>query len=185
VRFTVTGSVETNGGITTDAGGRAVFCYVGPALPGADAIAAHADFDGDGAVDAPEPTATATKSWLLPTASAGQVTGGGRAAAAPEAESIAFGFTASSAEGRLRGGCNVIDRAANVHLKCLDVVSLVRSGNSATIFGNAILNGAETTYRMDVQDAREPGTGFDSFTIATGNGYSAGGVLKGGNVQVR
>ena len=31
----------------------------------------------------------------------------------------------------------------------------------------------------------EPGAGVDSFTIATASGYSAGGVLKGGNVQVR
>ena len=185
VRFTVTGSIESSGSIVTDASGRAVFCYMGPTLPGADAIVAHADFDGDGAVDAPEPTSTATKSWLLPTAGAGQVTGGGQAAAAPEVESIAFGFNAMSSEGRLTGHCNVVDRTASVHIKCIDVNSIVRSGNSAMIFGNATLNGADTTYRIDVQDIGDPGTGVDSFTIVTASGYSAGGVLKGGNVQVR
>ena len=185
VRFTVTGSIESSGSIVTDASGRSVFCYMGPTLPGADAIVAHADFDGDGAVDPPEPTSTATKSWLLPTAGAGQVTGGGQAAAAPEVESIAFGFNAKSSEGRLTGHCNVVDRTASVHIKCIDVISIVRSGNSAMIFGNATLNGSDTTYRIDVQDIGEPGTGVDSFTIVTASGYSAGGVLKGGNVQVR
>lgn len=185
VRFTVTGSIETSGSIVTDAGGRAVFCYTGPTLPGADAIVAHADFDGDGIVDAPEPTATATKSWLLPSAGAGQVTGGGQTAGASEVESIAFGFNAKSSEGGFKGNCNVVDRTASVHIKCIDVISLVRSGNSATIFGNATINGAETTYRIDVQDIGEPGTGVDSFTIVTTSGYSAGGVLKGGNVQVK
>lgn len=184
VRFTVTGSIESSASIVTDAGGRAVFCYIGPTLPGADAIVAHADFDGDGVVDAPEPTAGATKSWLLPTAGAGQVTGGGQAAAA-EVDSIAFGFNAKSSEGGFNGNCNVVDRTASVHIKCIDVLSLVRSGNSATIFGNATFNGADTTYRIDVQDIGEPGIGVDSFTIVTASGYSAGGVLTAGNVQVR
>ena len=185
VRFTVTGSIESSGSIVTDATGRAVFCYMGPTLPGADAIVAHADFDGDGAVDPPEPTASATKSWLLPTAGAGQVTGGGQTAAASELQGIAFGFNAKSSEGGFTGNCNVVDRTARVQIKCIDVISLVRSENSAMIFGNATLNGAETTYRIDVHDMGEPGAGVDSFTIVTASGYSAGGILKGGNVQVR
>jgi hypothetical protein len=185
VRFTVTGSVESSGSIVTDASGRAVFCYMGPTLPGADAIVAHADFDGDGIVDPPEPTSTATKSWLLPTASAGQVTGGGQTAAAAEVESIAFGFDTTSSEGGLKGNCNVVDRTASVHIKCIDVISLVRSENSAMIFGNATINGVDTTYRIDVLDMGEPGAGVDSFTIVTASGYSVGGILNSGNVQVR
>jgi hypothetical protein len=185
VRFTVTGSIESSGSIATDASGRAVYCYVGPTLPGADAIAAHADFDGDGTVDAPEPTATATKSWLLPSVGAGQVTGGGQTGTAGGASGIAFGFNAKSSEGGITGNCNVVDRTANVHIRCIDVASLVRSGNSAMIFGIATVNGAETTYRIDVQDIADPGAGIDRFTIVTASGYSAGGVLKGGNVQVK
>lgn len=185
VGFTVTGSIETSGRIVTDASGGAVFCYIGPALPGADAIVAHADFDGDGSVDAPEPIATATKSWLLPSTGSGQVTGGGQTAAASALRSIAFGFNAQGSEAGFKGQCNVVDRTASVHIKCTDVISLVRSGNSAIIVGNATVNGADTTYRIDVQDVGEPGAGVDSFTIVTASGYSAGGLLKGGNVQVR
>jgi hypothetical protein len=136
-------------------------------------------------VDPAEPTSTATKSWLLLTAGAGQVTGGGQAAAASEVESIAFGFNAKASEGGLTSHCNVVDRSARVHIKCIDVISLLRSGNSAMIFGNATVNGARTAYRIDVQDIGEPGAGVDSFTIVTASGYSAGGVLKDGNVQVR
>jgi hypothetical protein len=185
VRFIVTGSIESSGTVATDAGGRAVYCYIGPTLPGADAIFAHADFDGDGAVDMPEPTATATKSWLLPAAGAGQATGGGQTAAVAAVGGIAFGFNAKSSEVGFTGNCNVVDRAASVHIKCIDVISLVRSGNSAMIFGNATVNGAHTTYSIAVQDVGEPGVGADSFTIVTASGYSAGGVLKGGNIQVR
>jgi hypothetical protein len=53
------------------------------------------------------------------------------------------------------------------------------------IFGHATVNGADTTYRIDVQDIGEPGAGVDSFTIVTASGYFAGGLLKGGNIQVR
>jgi hypothetical protein len=185
VRFTVTGSIEASGSVVTDASGRAVFCYMGPTLPGADAIVAHADFDGDGTVDAPEATATATMSWLLPTTGSGQVTGGGQTAGPSEVQGIAFGFNARGSETGFKGQCNVVDRTASVHIKCTDVTSLVRSGNSAMIFGHATVNGADTTYRIDVQDIGEPGAGVDSFTIVTASGYFAGGLLKGGNIQVR
>ena len=136
-------------------------------------------------MDSPEPRSTATKSWLLPSAGAGHVTGAGLTAAASQVRSIAFGFNAKSSEGGFKGKCIVVDPGARVLIKCNDVTLLVRSGSSAMIFGNATINGADTTYRIDVQDIGEPGTGVDSFTIVTASGYSAGGVLKGGNVQVR
>src|SRR5712691_4731645 len=78
VRFTVTGSVTTSGNCTTDAAGQCTFTYTGPSLPGADLITAFADTNGDGTLDAGEPTGTATKAWILPTSTPGQVTGGGQ-----------------------------------------------------------------------------------------------------------
>ena len=39
----------------------AISCYTGPALPGADAIKAYADTDGDSVQDMGEPFDTATK----------------------------------------------------------------------------------------------------------------------------
>ena len=46
----------------------------------------------------------------------------------------------------------MIDHALDVQVKCLDVSSLVQAGTHATFFGNATVNGAATTYRIDVED---------------------------------
>jgi hypothetical protein len=45
------------------------------------------------------------------------------------------------------------------------------------------VNGATTSYRIDVNDLAESGAGSDTFSITAG-GYSAGGTLTQGNVQV-
>jgi uncharacterized repeat protein (TIGR01451 family) len=63
VFFNVTGAIVTSGSVTTVAGGQATFCYVGPATPGADAITAWADANGNGIQDPAELNATATKTW--------------------------------------------------------------------------------------------------------------------------
>jgi uncharacterized protein (DUF2141 family) len=185
VRFAVTGSVTTSGSDATDAAGEASFCYMGPELPGADEITAHADSDGDGVVDAGEPTGGATKSWLLPESTPGQASGGGHIATADGADEIAFGFNAKSAAGTLHGHCNVIDRRADVRIKCLDVTAFVMTGTHATIFGNAKVNGVTTGYVIEVDDLGEPGAGLDTFAIETDSGYEVGGVLVRGNVQAR
>lgn len=183
VRFVVTGSVAASGAQATGATGRASFCYTGPELPGADDITAHADTDGDGVRDAGEPTGGATKSWLLPESTPGQSSGGGHVPG-PNGE-IAFGFNAKNQQGALRGNCNVIDRAAGVHVKCLGVTSFVVSGTHVQVFGPATVNDVNTTYRIDATDLAEPGEGEDVFMIATQSGYEAGGLLVRGNVQVR
>lgn len=70
VRFAVSGSVATTGQLTTNGAGRGSFCYDGPALPGADAIAAFADVDRDAVRDANEPTGAAARAWVLPSSTA-------------------------------------------------------------------------------------------------------------------
>lgn len=184
VRFSVTGSVETTGSCTTGANGQCSFVYAGPSLPGADLITAYADTDNDGTHDDGEPLGEATKVWIVPTSTPGQVSGGGTFNDA-QGNKIAFGFSAKSTDTGLKGGCNVIDQAADVKLDCEDVTSLVRAGNRATIFGDATVNGVATSYRIDVADNADPGGDADTFSIQTGNGYSRSGVLNGGNVQVR
>ena len=52
-----------------------------------------------------------------------------------------------------------------------------------TFSGNALVNGNPTTYRIDVTDNAEPGTGADTFAIHAG-GYTAGGTLTQGNIQI-
>ena len=78
----------------------------------------------------------------------------------------------------------VVDPSSNTMIKCLDATVLVQTGTHGTFFGNATVNGVATTYRIDVNDLAEPGAGKDTFSIQTGNGYTAGGVLTAGNIQV-
>lgn len=84
----------------------------------------------------------------------------------------------------VKGNCTVIDRIANTMVKCIDATSYVQSGTHATFFGHATVNGVATSYRIDVNDVDDSGAGGDSFAIATGLGYTAGGILTQGNVQV-
>ena len=181
VVFSVTGSVNTGGTQATDVSGNAQFCYQGPNLPGADAITAFADTNRNGVQDPGEPSDEATMAWLLPTATTGQATGGGQIPGG-----VAFGFTAKSDSTSVKGECSVVDVSPvnNIKIKCTDVTILVQTGNKATFFGDAIVNGTATTYRIDVQDNAEPGAGADTFSIQTVSGYTASGALVNGNIQV-
>ncbi len=184
VRFNVQGSVAKTGSCTTNTAGQCEFAYTGPQLPGADVIAAYADADGNNARGTGEPQGSATNAWTLPTTTPGQVTGAGQVPNAAGHDQAAFGFTAKSANGSVKGECNVVDPTTNTHLKCLDVTTLTQTGTQATIFGNATVNGSPTTYRIDVEDKAEPGRGQDTFRIQSASGFTAGGLLTQGNVQV-
>ena len=186
VLFTISGSINTTRQCVTDAIGQCSVSYTGPALPGADIIVACADSNGNGFRDSGEPCGEATKAWLLPTSTAGQVTGGGHVLHPQDGEEVAFGFNAKSTSNGLNGNCTVVDKAPvrNIQIKCQTVDVLSRTGNTATIFGQALINGVATTYRIDVTDNGEPGS-TDSFVIQTASGYSAGGLLTNGNIQVR
>jgi hypothetical protein len=52
------------------------------------------------------------------------------------------------------------------------------------IEGSADINGSSGMYAVDAADNGEPGVGVDSFYISLSNGYSAGNVLAGGNIQL-
>jgi hypothetical protein len=186
VLFSTSGSTSASGSCTTDANGQCTFTYAGPQLPGADIIMACADANKNGAGDPGEPCAEATKAWMLPASTAGQTTGGGQVLNAAGNDKIAFGFNAKSTSNGLQGNCTVVDPspATNVKIKCLDVTSLVQTGTHATVFGNATVNGTATTYRIDVDDLGEPGAGHDTFKIQTSSGYTAGGTLTNGNIQI-
>jgi hypothetical protein len=186
VRFSTSGSTSALGSCTTDANGQCPFAYVGPQLPGADIISAYADTDTDGTRDPTEPQFEATKAWILPATTPGQVTGGGQVLNAAGNDKVAFGFNAKSTDDDLIGNCSVVDPhpSTNVRIKCLDVTSLVRTSTHATFFGNATSNGAATTYRIDVDDLGESGDGQDTFRIETASGYVVAGTLTNGNIQI-
>lgn len=185
VLFTVSGSVSKTGQCTTGSAGTCTFSYVGPALPGADAIAACVDSNASGACDTGEPAALATKAWLATATTPGQCTGGGQVPSTTG--TAAFGFTVKSDQTGVKGECSVVEDlgAASIKVKCTDVTSVTRAGNTCSFFGNGTIDGVPVTYRVDTQDNAEPGTGKDVFRIQTSSGYGAGGVLLKGNVQVR
>ena len=178
VRFTVSGSRNATGSCTTGADGTCSFTYTGPDFPGADAIDAYADTNDDADRDAGEPTAEATKAWVLPATGPGHVTGGGQVGA-----KVAFGFNVKGDETGAKGTCNVVDQALETHVKCLTVEAIIRTGNHARFYGTATVNGQEQRYRIDVDDNGEPGR-TDTFTITTSGGYTVGGTITKGNVQI-
>lgn len=53
------------------------------------------------------------------------------------------------------------------------------------IEGTAEINGqGGFTYQVDVEDNGEPGRHSDTFALRLSNGYSASGLLDGGNIQI-
>jgi hypothetical protein len=182
VYLTVSGSVNTGGRCTTDQNGQCSFTYQGPDLPGADVIRAYADANGNDVEDSAEIEGVATKEWMLPASAPGQVTGGGQVPAIDGR--IVFGFNAQNSNNGVRGNCNVIDVASELHIKCRTVTTLVDSGTHVTFFGEATINGVATNYRIDVDDLAEPGQARDTFKVQTDSGYVAGGLLTEGNIQI-
>jgi CSLREA domain-containing protein len=193
VRFSVSGSVTTNGSATTDANGEAQFCYQGPPFPGADAITAFADTNTDGDQDAGEPSGTAAKTWVLPVSTPGCeviITNGGHITAI-NGDPATFGGNAHvTSEGEdVSGQEEYQDHGPadpmNVH--SINVLAVVCSADrtEATIFGQATIDGSGSfDYRIRVKDAGEPGTS-DQYGILLSTGYFSGDqTLEGGNVQI-
>lgn len=110
----------------------------------------------------------------------GTATGGGKTA--PD---TTFTFTAKSDASGTKGGCNVVDHVTGVHLKCLDVTTYSQTATHATFTGRAVLEGVEQSYTIDVTDSGEGSALPDRFRIITSGGYTAGGLVTEGNVQVR
>src|SRR5207244_540171 len=127
VRFSVDGSTTTAGSCTTDATGRCSFTYAGPQLPGADTILAYPDLNGNGSPDPGETEAAATKAWVEPASTPGQVTGGGQIVPVGSTSEVSFGFEAKNGL-ELLGTCSAVDPSLGVHVKCLDATALVETG---------------------------------------------------------
>jgi beta-propeller repeat-containing protein len=193
VRFTVQGSVSASGSCTTDANGQCSFNYQGPPFPGADAITAFADTNGDGDQDAGEPSGAATKTWMLPVSTPGCeviITNGGRITAA-NGDPATFGGNAQViSEGQEVSGQEEYQDhgpADPMNVHSINVLAVVCSadGTEATIFGQATIDGLGSfDYRIRVKDAGEPGTS-DQYGILLSTGYFSGDqTLEGGNVQI-
>lgn len=96
-----------------------------------------------------------------------------------------FGLNARFSGSRLHGQVNFLDHGLGLHVRSRELSSLVCSGTSATLRGTADTDAGPQQFRIDVNDAGEPGRS-DTFTIQLfPSGYTATGTLRGGNIQVR
>jgi len=195
VRFSVTGvngvfGQPTTGSSMTNALGQASFSYVGP-MPGDDTISAFADHNNDGAHDpgpgAHEPDDTATKHWTLPASTRGKARGGGDIKTIDH-DNATFGLIVQmKASSPVKGNVTYqLHGRDGFKLKSLALDALVVSGDSATIFGTATIDGSDVVvFRLDLVDNGEPGRKVDTFWLRLSSAYESGEVLlKGGNVQV-
>jgi hypothetical protein len=114
----------------------------------------------------------------------GKATGGGQIRDTAGIPPVTFGFTAQTDSSGTKGACSLVDHATGTQIRCLDVTSYAQIGNQAAFSGPALVDGVQTTYRIEVQDNGESGIGADTFTIQTDSGYAASGVLTAGNIDV-
>ncbi len=194
VVFSVSGSRAVTGTRTTDASGQATFCYTGPELPGADAITAYADSNGNSTRGAGEPAGAATKTWILPASTPlcqVSITNGGRIIAS-NGDKATFGGNAQvPRSGQPKGNQEYQDHgpALNINVKSTKILAVACSADrkQASIYGQATINGSGSyAFRIDVRDVAEPGVGKDTYRMLLSNGYDSGaGILQAGNIQIR
>ena len=113
----------------------------------------------------------------------GKVTGGGTIVQEGSKNGLTFGFNAQNNNDQMKGSGTIIDHNAGVRVKILDVATFGVVGSHATFTGRAEVNGVQESYRIEVDDISEPGSGFDSFKIVT-DSYAGGGTITGGNIQI-
>lgn len=113
------------------------------------------------------------------------VTGGGYILASGQHAN--FGFVAGYKPNKNTpsGQLNYVDHSMGMHVKSVDVTSYSGSGSTRTFSGDATINGASGyTYTVTATDNGDPGKGNDYFAIKLSNGYSASGLLAGGNIKL-
>ncbi len=113
------------------------------------------------------------------------MTGGGFITGTPSGAKANFGVAGGIKNGAFWGHLEYIDHGPNgpkVHGTGVTNYIIV-DATSREIDGTAKVNGqGGFTYRVDVTDHGNPHD--DSFSIQLSNGYSAGGTLGGGNIQL-
>ena len=112
------------------------------------------------------------------------VTGGGWITGTPSGERGTFGVAGGIKNGGLWGHLTYIDHGTNMKVKGTGVTAYTVTGPTTRhIEGTAEIDGRSGSYQVDVSDNGEPGR-KDTFSIMLSNGYSASGLLIGGNIQL-
>lgn len=120
---------------------------------------------------------------LFTQSTSGKVTGGTRIA-------VPGGFAAADFElmtrrGVPRGTFEYEDHATGLHLHATTIEAIDVSGNVASVWGKANLEGAQRRFLLRLVDAGEPGR-EDRFELTLAPGYEVGQdeTISGGNVQI-
>ena len=98
-----------------------------------------------------------------------------------------FGLTAKAdSAGNPSGNLTYQDQGTlNRTVKSTAITSVSVTGNCARILGTAKVNGNPGFgFQVNVCDNGEPGKDSDTFNITMSDGYTAGGTLQGGNIQI-
>ena len=112
------------------------------------------------------------------------VTGGGWITGTPSGAKGTFGVAGGIKNGALWGHLTYIDHGTNMKVKGTGVTAYTVTGPTTRhIEGTAEIDGRSGSYQVDVSDNGEPGR-KDTFSIMLSNGYSASGLLIGGNIQL-
>jgi len=110
------------------------------------------------------------------------VTGGGWITGTPSGERGTFGVAGGIKNGGLWGHLTYIDHGTNMKVKGTGVTAYTVTGPT-TRHIEGTCEGMECRYTVDVADNGEPGR-KDTFAISLSNGYTASGLLVGGNIQL-
>jgi hypothetical protein len=96
-----------------------------------------------------------------------------------------FTVRATQSDDRPSGSLSFSDPAAGISIAKARIRTLTFNGNSAELGRNARLgDGTRVTYTVSVTDNSSDGSS-DTFSISLSNGYSAGGTLTRGDLQVQ
>jgi hypothetical protein len=114
-----------------------------------------------------------------------RLTGGGFITGTPSGAKGNFGVAGGVKNGAFWGHLNYIDHGTGMHVKHIAITDYeATSANERKISGTCEINGQSGyTFSVFAADNGEPGSG-DTFNIFLSNGYSAGGYLGGGNIQL-
>ena len=96
-----------------------------------------------------------------------------------------FNFHATQSGDRVSGSLTFNDPAAGVSVARAKVRTFIFTGSSADLSGTVRLgDGSRVTYSVSVSD-NSTDASSDTFSISLSNGYSAGGTLTGGDIQIQ
>lgn len=114
------------------------------------------------------------------------VTGGGFIGKDSGEKHFGFNVQANPAGG-WSGHLTFLDKASELMLKASTFSAVTVEGNKVTFSGTGSLQKGSSTssvsFTVVAVDNGNPGAGNDSFSITLGTGYSASGVLSGGNIK--